>query len=584
MSRTNLDDSGRPLLESRYCNLVRAISAIVIVIGVLVLIGWVSGIEILARGHPHSSPMRFNAALCLVVAGGGLWLTRTEGSKWRLKLARFCGVFIFTLAFLTLAEHAFGWDLHIDQLLWKDNWSQSQMGRMAPITAISFCLAGIFFILYRASRTALVRAAQLVGVVACLAAQWAVLDVIFRSDKGAGVSAPTALALFALSMGMLLTPNQKGILGSLASPTSGGRTLRRMLPAATIAPLVVCALAWKAAQAGLIEAESAIAAIVVGYSAILVAATVWTASSSDVIEVERVRLEQEVSTERTQTEVERVRLEEEVSTEKKQTEQDIRGLNEHLERRVQERTEELSSANKELEAFAYSVSHDLRAPLRHLDGFLTLLFKRSYSKLDATAQHYIDNTLEASRRMGTLIDDLLQFSRLGRSEMQKTPVKMNEIVEEVRRELQPETHNRIIHWHVGTLPVVAADKRMLRQVIQNLLGNALKFTRPRAQAEIVVGSNRGSNGEFVTFVRDNGVGFDMQYYDKLFQVFQRLHGEDEFEGTGIGLANVRRVVERHGGRVWAEGTVGAGATFYFSLPVAATHGEQHEPIEAHPVS
>jgi signal transduction histidine kinase len=546
--------------------------------------------------------MRFNAALCLVVAGSGLWLIRTEGSKWRLKLARFCSVFIFTLAFLTLAEHAFGWDLHIDQLLWKDTWSQSQVGRMAPITAFSFCLAGIFFILFRASRTALVGAAQLVAIVACLTAQWAVLDVIFRSDKGVGIAAPAALALFALSMGMLLTPNHKGILGSLASSTSGGRTLRRMLPAATIAPLVVCALHWKAAQAGLIEEKSAIAAIVVGYSAILVAVTVWTASSSDVIEVERVRLEQEVSTERTQTEVERVRLEqevstertqtevervrleEEVSTEKKQTEQDIRGLNEHLEQRVQERTEELSSANKELEAFAYSVSHDLRAPLRHLDGFLTLLFKRSYSKLDATAQHYIDNTLEASRRMGTLIDDLLQFSRLGRSEMQKTPVKMNEIVEEVRRELQPETHNRIIHWHVGTLPVVAADKRMLRQVIQNLLGNALKFTRPRAQAEIVVGSNRGSNGEFVTFVRDNGVGFDMQYYDKLFQVFQRLHGEDEFEGTGIGLANVRRVVERHGGRVWAEGTVGAGATFYFSLPVAATHGEQHEPIEAHPVS
>jgi light-regulated signal transduction histidine kinase (bacteriophytochrome) len=190
--------------------------------------------------------------------------------------------------------------------------------------------------------------------------------------------------------------------------------------------------------------------------------------------------------------------------------------------------------------------------------------------------------------MGTLIDDLLQFSRLGRSEMQKTPVKMNEIVEQVQRELQPETRNRTIHWHVDTLPVVAADRGMLRQVIENLLGNALKFTRPRAEAEIVIGSHRGSNGELVTFIRDNGVGFDMQYYDKLFQVFQRLHGEDEFEGTGIGLANVRRMVERHGGRVWAEGTVGVGATFYFSLPVAARNREQleqpeqPEQLETHP--
>ena len=243
---------------------------------------------------------------------------------------------------------------------------------------------------------------------------------------------------------------------------------------------------------------------------------------------------------------------------------------------------QLMASVKELEAFTYSVSHDLRAPLRHLDGFLTLLSKRSYSSLDATAKHYVDSAHEASQRMGTLIDELLQFSRLGHSDMRKIPVNLNELVEEVKRELEPEICNRTIHWHVEQLPVVIADQGMLRQVIGNLLGNSLKFTRQRDVAEIVIGSAFEANGELVIFVRDNGAGFDMQYYNKLFQVFQRLHSEDEFEGTGIGLANVRRMVERQGGRVWAEGTVGAGATFYFSLPSGGNvTGEQNEYVEAH---
>jgi PAS domain S-box-containing protein len=249
---------------------------------------------------------------------------------------------------------------------------------------------------------------------------------------------------------------------------------------------------------------------------------------------------------------------------------------------TQQINSQLGESVKELEAFAYSVSHDLRAPLRHLDGFLTLLSKRSYSKLDDQAKHYVDSTLEASQRMGVLIDDLLQFSRLGRAEMQKVPVDLNAIVDQMRTELEPATSGRQIQWHVEPLPKVAADTGMMRQVIGNLLGNAIKFTRNCATTDIEIGSRAGSSDEVVIFVRDNGAGFDMEYYEKLFQVFQRLHGEQEFEGTGIGLANVRRVVERHGGRVWAEGTVGAGATFYFSLPQNGTHqGETNELTESH---
>jgi light-regulated signal transduction histidine kinase (bacteriophytochrome) len=242
---------------------------------------------------------------------------------------------------------------------------------------------------------------------------------------------------------------------------------------------------------------------------------------------------------------------------------------------------QLEESVKELEAFAYSVSHDLRAPLRHMDGYLTLLSKRSYSLLDDSAKHYVDCALDASQRMGVLIDDLLQFSRLGRAEIQKVSVDLNAIVEHTRRELEPATTGRTIEWHVEPLPKVAADTTMMRQVIGNLVGNAVKFTRNCATADIEIGS-RPAPDEVVIFVRDNGAGFDMQYYEKLFQVFQRLHGEQEFEGTGIGLANVRRMVERHGGRVWAEGTVGAGATFYFSLPHEGRNQEEtNELTESH---
>ncbi len=227
---------------------------------------------------------------------------------------------------------------------------------------------------------------------------------------------------------------------------------------------------------------------------------------------------------------------------------------------------QLAASVKALESFSYSVSHDLRAPLRHLDGFLSLLIKRSNAVLDDTSRHYIDRSLEASKRMGLLIDDLLQFSRLGRGEFQRVPVDLNKVVEQVQRAMEPETRDRSIHWIVGRLPVVSADQPMMRQVMENLVTNALKFTRHCPAAEIEIGCKTEATGDAVVFIRDNGAGFDMRYSSKLFQVFQRLHSEQEFEGAGIGLAIVRRVVEQHGGRVWAEGAVGAGATFYFSLP------------------
>jgi len=249
-------------------------------------------------------------------------------------------------------------------------------------------------------------------------------------------------------------------------------------------------------------------------------------------------------------------------TERKHAEERIQKLNEEL----RQRALMLEAANKELESFSYSVSHDLRAPLRHIDGFLGLLKERTGAALDEESQHYMATISDAARRMGILIDDLLSFARMGRKEMTRIEVDLGALIQDVIREFDPETAGRNIRWRIAELPVVAGDRAMLRIALVNLLSNALKFTRPRAQAEIEIGCLPGDEGDTIVFVRDNGVGFDMKYVDKLFGVFQRLHGADEFEGTGIGLANVRRVIDRHGGRAWAEGAVDGGATFYFSLP------------------
>jgi signal transduction histidine kinase len=233
---------------------------------------------------------------------------------------------------------------------------------------------------------------------------------------------------------------------------------------------------------------------------------------------------------------------------------------------LEHQVEQVSAVNRELESFSYSVSHDLRAPLRHIAGFATLLQKRLGAAIDPDAERYVRTIVEAAGRMGRLVDDLLGFSRMGRAEMLRNAVDLNELAADVLAEVAQEAAGRSITWRTGPLPTVNGDRAMLHQALANLVRNAVKYSATRTDAEIEIGSRAGDHGEQVVYVRDNGVGFDMAYGDKLFGVFQRLHAAEEFEGTGIGLANVRRIVQRHGGRTWAEGAVDRGATFYMSLP------------------
>lgn len=267
----------------------------------------------------------------------------------------------------------------------------------------------------------------------------------------------------------------------------------------------------------------------------------------------------------------------------KQKEAEIRSLNADLERRVKERTsqlqetnqqleitnEQLEEINKELEAFSYSVSHDLRAPFRHIVGFSELLDKRIGGKIDETAQKYIKTITTSATYAGTLVDNLLAFSRIGRTELRHSSVNIGQLVEELRQYVQEEIGDRKIEWRIASnIPAVKGDVIMLRLAFENLISNAVKYTRKSANACIEIGVDEANDKDVTIFVRDNGVGFDMRYVGKLFGVFQRLHRSEDFEGTGIGLANVARIVQRHGGKVWAESVIDKGSTFYVKLPLA----------------
>jgi len=225
---------------------------------------------------------------------------------------------------------------------------------------------------------------------------------------------------------------------------------------------------------------------------------------------------------------------------------------------------ELEAANRELEAFAYSVSHDLRAPLRRINGFAGILLEDFSAQLDPVAKGYLERVSQAGRHMCQLLDDLLNLSRVTRKELTRRRTDLDSLVKEVRDSLQPEIEGREIEWQIGCLPTVECDPGLIKQVFANLLLNAIKYTRPRQRATIQV-DQMICDGQPAVFVRDNGVGFDMKYADKLFGVFQRLHRQEDFEGTGVGLATVQRIIHKHGGRVWAEAEPYKGATFYFIL-------------------
>ncbi|MGZ4974331.1 MAG: sensor histidine kinase, partial [Limisphaerales bacterium] len=246
------------------------------------------------------------------------------------------------------------------------------------------------------------------------------------------------------------------------------------------------------------------------------------------------------------------------------SQRDLQELNRELEERVLVRTAELAATNKELEAFTYSVSHDLRAPLRHVDAFAQLAEEQTATSTSPELRKYIERIRVGVQNMGLLIDDLLNLSRVSRGDVAQQPVSLNVLVDEVISEMRPEIEHRNIEWKVGRLPTATCDAGLMKQVFTNLIANAVKYTRPRERAVICIDMEM-VDGEPAIFVRDNGVGFDNRYTDKLFGVFQRLHRAEDFEGTGVGLAIVKRILDLHGGKIWASSELDKGATFWFTF-------------------
>lgn len=522
-----------PRIVSSLQSMSQAAGATVILVGCIVLVGWWLDIATLKSIFPGLAAMKANTALAFLLAGISLWLLRTEQSRrWTRRIAQVCAFTVTMVGLLTLSEYLFGRDMGIDQLLFLEPLragSASQPGRMAPATALSLVLLGLALLLLSTRRGHLL--AHSLTLTVALGPLLAVIAYV-HGAKSLHAIAPfwtmevnSALALTLLCAGLLFWSPDRGLMAIVTSDSAAGVMSRRFLPPAILMPAVLGWLIFAGQQAGLYGAEIGLSLVVL-LSIIFPAALIWwNAGSLYRMDVER----------------------------------------KQAERRLKENTAQIVAVNKELESFSYSVSHDLRAPLRAIDGFSRALLEEHSKHLDPEGQRLLGMIRTGTKQMGRLIDDLLVFSRISRKVLEKSNVEMTGLARAVMYELLQLEPDRSVEVTIDHLAAAQGDHALMRQVFTNLISNALKFTRQQPKPAVEIGWYRDGN-EDIYSVRDNGVGFDMRYVNTLFGIFQRLHRAEEFEGTGAGLAIVQRIIHRHGGRIWAEGKVNEGATFYFALP------------------
>ena len=542
--------SGGSRIVSRFRSLSEIASLLAFLIGLVVLLHWALEIDLARYILPGESATKANTGLGFCLSALALWLLQARRISARnRRIATGLAAIVGVLGLLSLLEYVLGLDLGIDQILFKDVMHASEMphaGRMAPNAALNFVAIGISLMILDWETGRGRRPAQYIALVACVGPSVQLLAHVFGDPPfgptrlfgiylALGMPVQAALGFLMIFLGVLCARPDCGWMATVTSEGMGRNLVRRLLPVASLTLIGTAGLRVLGERAGLYS-EGFGVGIVVLASLMILSALVLAATRS-------------------------INREEAL---RREAEQELRRFNAELERRVTERTAHLDVANKELSAFTYSVSHDLRAPLVTIGGFSMALVEDYLQRLDETGQNYVRRIHAEALRMGHLIDDLLRLSRITRAEMKRETVDLSVMAENILAELHEKHPDRQVEVAIPKGLTAQGDLRLLRVALENLLVNAWKFTGNRAKARIEFGAT-DKDGERVFFVRDDGVGFDMAYAHKLFTPFHRMHPVEDFPGTGIGLVTVQRIIGRHGGRIWAEGATGKGATFYFTL-------------------
>jgi signal transduction histidine kinase len=471
-----------------------------------------------------------SASLASATAGGDSALFH--------RLAAACATAVVLIAFFRLLGYA-GFDLGLDRIVFAERLDEEPIpNRMAPNTAAAFLLAGIGLLGFHVEARRVHGATQLLTIIVLSIAMVTLCGYTYHASGLVQVrdfipmALNTAVGFAALSVGILCARPRRGMVADLIGEGTGSRMARHVLPAVVGVPLLLGWLRVRGEQAGLYESRTGTALLVASWVLVLGATVRWQTGILNRADLKRKAAEDEIAA---------------------------------LNRKLRRRATEVETANRELEAFSYSVSHDLRAPLRSITSFSQALIEDCAEVLDDQGRDYLERIVRAGRRMADLIEDMLTLSRISRGEMRREQVDLSATAADVVDELAQGQPEREVELAIEPGLMAEGDPKLLRIMLGNLLGNAWKFTSLESSPRIEFGVLPSDNGDRVFFVRDNGAGFDMAHADSLFTPFQRLHRETEFPGTGVGLATVQRVIRRHGGKVWAQGKVSHGATFFFTV-------------------
>jgi PAS domain S-box-containing protein len=647
----------------------RAASAAVVLVGGLVLMGWALDLTALKSVLPGLATMKPNTALAFILAGVALWLLLTNETQPRLRrVAQVCAVVVALIGLLTLSQDFFGWNLGLDQLLFKESVGSAgtpHPGRMSPITAFNFLLIGCALLFLDVRNRAGWMPAQLLALLAGMTAALALIGYaysvqsLYQFDPTSPISLHAALTFFALAAATLCARPDQGLMLTLTSDTVGGVMVRRLLPAAIGVPFVLGWLRLEGERAGLYGTEFEVALFAVSNIIVFMTLIWWNAQYLIRVDAERKQAEEAMraSEERfgkafraSPIAVSLFRRKDETLIDANEAWERLTGYSvreavgksgrdlnlfvfpeesdhrmaallhdgkvrngelqlrhkagemryvsasgelvnlggeaavlsmlediterKRAEEKLRRQAEALKRSNEELEQFAYVASHDLQEPLRMVSSYVQLLARRYQGQLDQDADEFIHFAVDGANRMKTLINDLLAYSRVGTRGKPFEPIELETVFDRVLVNLQLSIEEGGVVTTHDPLPTVQADDTQMIQLFQNLIGNAIKF-RGEKPPQIHVGAEPRDDA-WLFYVRDNGIGLDPQYANRIFLLFQRLHGKDEYPGTGLGLAICKKIVERHGGRIWVESQPGQGTTFYFTLSeseLRASHAE-----------